>query len=93
MIFPTIHLNGSSPEQLHADYLAAYQAIRAAESALQSVEFNARDYYPQSGDAWKRAVAERTAQLTKLSEVAGEILEIIDHVQDAIDAKERQRAR
>jgi hypothetical protein len=58
MTFPTIHGNGTSPEQLMANYKAAAEAIRAAQAALQDCSPNGRDYYPQGPDAISKAVEE-----------------------------------
>jgi len=58
---PSIHLNGTSRVTLLDGYLHAYQLLCQASDALNSVEFNARDYYVQGPDAWSRATTERDA--------------------------------
>ena len=47
MIYPTIHTNGTSPEMLRRGYEDARLAVVKAIQALDAIEFNARDYYPQ----------------------------------------------
>lgn len=69
LTLPSIHLNGSGRRMLTEDYTAAYHALQAAIRAFQSVEFNARDYYPQGADAFTRARHQRDAQLQHLSGV------------------------
>jgi hypothetical protein len=55
LIFPTIHLNGSSKERL----LEQLQAARAAGTdfvqCLEAMTPHDRDYYPQGPDAGKQA--------------------------------------
>lgn len=68
--FPTIHLNGTSGDELLTGYQAAYDAVDAAVAALAAVEFNARDYYVNTDpDAYAKARKERTRQLQRLREV------------------------
>ena len=69
LTLPSIHLNGSGRRMLTEDYTTAYHALQAAIRAFQSVEFNARDYYPQGADAFTRARHQRDAQLQHLAEV------------------------
>ena len=69
LTLPSIHLNGSGRRMLTEDYTTAYRAIQAAIRPFQSVEFNARDYYPQGADAFTRARRQRDVQLQHLAEV------------------------
>lgn len=69
LTLPSIHLNGTGRRMLTDDYSAAYHALQAAFRAFQSIEFNARDYYPQGADAFIQARQQRNAQLQHLSEV------------------------
>jgi hypothetical protein len=90
IILPTVHMNGTSPGMLKEGYLEAYRAVKNAEAQLIGVEFNGRDYYPQGDAAWKKAREEHGARLEKLRGIADEIMAILEHVQEVIDAKERQ---
>lgn len=87
MILPTIHMNGTSAEELRKGYLEAWRAINAAREEMGKIEFNARDYYPQGHEAWKQARAEHEARLRKLTDTADELMDILEVIQSAIDAK------
>jgi len=91
MIYPTVHLNGTSPEMLRDGYLSAREACQEAEKRLFALEFNARDYYPQGADKWAQARDEYAARLAKIHSVSEELYEIAARCQDAIDAREAQR--
>ena len=69
LTLPSIHLNGTGRKMLTEDYTAAYHALQAAIRAFQSIEFNARDYYPQGADALYQARSQRDIQLQHLSGV------------------------
>ena len=74
---PTIHLNGTGYTTLRDEYAAAYDAIDKAIEALVSATHNARDYYPQSADAYYKARDERVEAISKLREAhqyVGEML-------------------
>jgi hypothetical protein len=93
MILPTIHLNGSSPVRLQEGYMTAHEKVLDAIRALKDIEFNGRDYYPQGPDAWRQAAAEFAPRLQALTKVDADLVKIIEHIQDSIDARERQTAR
>lgn len=90
-ILPTIHLNGSSPERLRDDYSTARNAVRAALRAVESIDFNGRDYYPQGPNAFRLAQLAHESRCNNLLAVARELEEIELHIQDQIDAREAQR--
>jgi hypothetical protein len=69
LTLPSIHLNGTGRKMLTDDYGTAYRALQTAFRAFQSIEFNARDYYPQGGDAFAQARTQRDIQLHHLAEV------------------------
>jgi hypothetical protein len=69
LTLPSIHLNGTGRKMLTDDYGVAYRTLQAAIRAFQSIEFNARDYYPQGADAFARARSQRDVQLHHLAEV------------------------
>ena len=66
---PTIHLNGTGAKSLADEYHAVYQALDRASDALEAATCNARDFYPQGGDAWQQARDERAEMFRKLAEV------------------------
>ena len=91
MIYPTLHSNGTSPEMLRRGYEDARLAVGAAIRAMERLEFNARDYYPQGPAAWHQASAEQSQRYSRLLTVQTELEKLENHVQDAIDAKEARR--
>lgn len=62
---PSIHLNGTSKEMLFRGYDAVEGAFLELESAINQVEFNARDYYVREG-AWQKAQAEFSEAMAQL---------------------------
>jgi len=91
MILPTIHTNGTSAEDLRDGYLDACRAVCVAMDAMRTIEFNARDYYPQGQDAWRQAEAEQRARYDALQTIANELHSVVEHCQNAIDEKEARR--
>lgn len=79
---PTIHLNGTGKKMLFEGYLNAAQACSKAIDAIQALEFNARDYYPQGGHAWREACSEMEQRLVKLKSVQEDMLAIAMHAQN-----------
>ena len=73
MLIPTIHRNGTSRNALLEQYENAYRKLTEALEALQSVDVNARDYYPQGPEAGIQARKEHEARLRKLQEVRVDI--------------------
>jgi hypothetical protein len=68
LTLPLIHLNGSGREPLFTDYLNAWEKLRDAVTALEKVEFNARDYYPLGMDAFDKARNERARVFSLLKD-------------------------
>lgn len=69
LVTPTVHLNGTSKEELVQGRIAVIEAAQALRDALQRAAPNARDYYPQGDDAYKLARAawtERQLMIDKL---------------------------
>jgi hypothetical protein len=80
MITPTIHLNGTSRDELVRQYTAALDAIFAAIEAVNAMAPNGRDYYPQGDDAYSTARREHIARMAKLSDLYEEVSELAVHV-------------
>jgi len=78
LVFPTVHLNGSSREDLIAQWKAVYQAADALYAALANACPHGRDYYvskmPDAINVATRAHAERFADVRAVYEDAEEIL-------------------
>jgi hypothetical protein len=67
---PTIHINGTGADSLQREYRAVRKAVAAAADALAAATCNARDFYPQDPDAWRRAQAERADAFRLLQQVS-----------------------
>ena len=93
MIFPTIHLNGTSPESLRDQYLEAASAIRDAMNKAQSVEFNGRDYYPQGPEVFSRARTEFTSRIIALRDAMDYFMKVAEHCAEAADEREARRKK
>lgn len=63
---PTIHLNGTGRATLLRDYHKAYEKLIEFRDSFIAIEFNARDYYVQSDDAFFHARHERDVALTQI---------------------------
>lgn len=79
-MFPTIHLNGTSPESLIEDLEKAGVAIEAAYDALKRCAPNGRDYYPQGPGELEKAAGEHMARLRKLDELQNDISTLIEAI-------------
>jgi hypothetical protein len=79
MMKPSIHLNGTSRDDLFDGYMVAMAAVEAAIDALVRCAPHGRDYYPQGDDAWKQAYAEHDARLRALNSVSRELTELAAH--------------
>ena len=78
---PTVHLNGTSREDLSDHYEAAYRAMNDAIDAVCGASPNARDYYVQADGAFTRAVSEQESRLQRLRDVRDELLALYEAVQ------------
>lgn len=70
--FPTVHLNGTSREDLLEAIEQAYLAVSEAQSKLAQTAPNARDYYPQREypQSFHTAQDEHSARMQKLADGA-----------------------
>lgn len=73
MIHPTIHINGTSKNELLEQWNNAYGALIDARRALTNAAPNGRDYYPQGLSAITTAVAEHEARVFKIDSILNEI--------------------
>jgi len=89
---PSVHLNGTSGDELLEQVTEASTAVRAAIRALDRAAPNARDYYVQGDDAFERARAEHAARYAKLQDVAAELYAIAEDISDQIDEQRTRRA-
>lgn len=79
MIKPTIHLNGTSRKDLHDGYVAAYEAVQEAITALNRTAPHGRDYYVQESGALLNATSEHFARLRSLESVLTQLEELGVH--------------
>ena len=87
MLAPTIHLNGSNPEQMIQDALSSRRAVEDAIEKLRLVVPNGRDYYPQGNDAAHTAASDYRAMLEKLQSVSSELMEHAQNIDAAMEAR------
>lgn len=79
MMLPTIHLNGTSRPELFDMHVAAIVAMDNAIAALRRAAPNARDYYPQSPQAYPQARDEHLARLAALDKISRELHVLAEH--------------
>lgn len=80
MIFPTVHLNGTSKSYLQEQYSDARVAVSAALEALYNINPNARDYYVQGDTAFSQARKEHEERIASLKKVLEDLTQIYMHV-------------
>lgn len=79
---PTVHLNGTSKDQLLEQLTTALTALRVAAEAVAAAAPNARDFYVQDGGAISEATAQHRDRLAKLNHVYTELEQIALAVSD-----------
>ena len=80
LALPTIHMNGTSKEALVEQLCEAGSAVNTAIRALALATPNARDYYPQGPDTFKRALAQHVARMEALSGVVSELQTLVERI-------------
>ena len=83
MALPTVHLNGTSREELVSLRLDAVDAIRQAVVALRKAAPHARDYYVQDPNTYQAAREVWEARQDRLEDVAEELRSEALEIQDA----------
>ena len=91
-LLPTIHLNGTSPQDLLDGYRAAMDAVQAAGEALAKCGPNGRDYYPQGPDAIGVAADQHRMRREAVMAVYDELVALAIHCNDAVMEREARRA-
>ena len=90
MMFPTIHLNGTSGTDLMSQTVDAMIALSDAIKALQSAGPNGRDYYIQQDvTAFTQAQQQHGDRIAKLEAVQADLVEI----SESIYAQTAERSR
>lgn len=80
MIFPTIHLNGTSKDHLLEAWEKAHAALTEAIKAMAEASPNARDYYPQGPGAFQQAIEQHMTHSTKLREAQKYLQQLCDEI-------------
>ena len=82
MMVPTIHLNGTSKEELLEQLQNAYTACTDLVSALSRAYPHGRDYYPQGDAAIYKAQDEANDRVRRVRSVQNELTEIAQKIQE-----------
>lgn len=82
MLKPTVHLNGTSRDQLTSAFLAAYRAVNDAIDAVGEAAPNGRDYYTQGPDAISAATQEHRERIKALMQVRADMMALAEHVME-----------
>ncbi len=77
---PSVHMNGTSREELLRQVQAAGHAVWQARDALAKASPNARDYYPQGALAYPVARAEHDRRARVLLEVEEELSRLAEAI-------------
>jgi hypothetical protein len=88
---PTVHLNGTSRDELERQLIDAMEALRHARSKLIAMQPNGRDYYPQGDAAIGVALQRHSARLAKIDEVAAELQAIAEGLDASADLRRAER--
>ena len=91
LILPRIHLGGTGPATLLADYSAA---IAAAHEALRLLgeSFHDRDYYLLGQDIHREARSQHIERCAAIGSVIVALRSMQDHAADERDARDAARA-
>ncbi len=79
MIFPTIHLNGTSKRELYLAYYAAHNAVQDAINSLATTAPHGRDYYPQGDKVIYDAAKEHAKRMVALHDILTELEDLTLH--------------
>ncbi len=70
---PTVHMNGTSRGELLEQLTNAHSGCREAAQGLRGAWPNARDYYVQGPEAYKRVVQEWESRIERINSVSKEL--------------------
>lgn len=80
MQVPTVHLNGTSKDDLLKGLENASYCLTQAYEALKQTAPNGRDYYPQGNEALGKATEEHMDRLRRLDAINDEIDELAGEI-------------
>ena len=89
---PTIHTNGTAPEDLRDQLDSAVGAVQTALVQVAAAAPNPRDYYLSGGCSWHTASAQHADRMNRLRDVLAELDQIRAHVYEVIGFRAEQRA-
>lgn len=78
LLTPTVHMNGTSREELIQQLCDAHHAINKAQEVLAQAAPNGRDYYPQGADAMWTAQKQHRTRVARLAATAAELMAIAE---------------
>lgn len=78
LTIPTIHLNGTSRNELHRQWSEAWDAIQIAYEAIKQSGPNGRDYYLDGPQALSAAVGDHMRRLQRIQDVMDEFQLLIE---------------
>jgi len=85
MMIPTVHLNGTSKQNMLEELEVAHGAVNTAIDALRQVTVHGRDYYVQGEHAYLQARHEMDARLAALVAVQDDLLTMRVAIQTSFD--------
>lgn len=74
MMIPTVHLNGTSREELMQQIRDAYDALFSALEKLRAMTPHGRDYYVQGPESGQKARDEHEVRIKMVLYVVNELL-------------------
>jgi hypothetical protein len=84
MMIPTVHRNGTGGTALLDQVTNAASAIHDALRAMCDAAPNARDYYVQGEQAFKRAAAEHSERCAIVRKVGEKYMLLADHIDEQL---------
>jgi hypothetical protein len=82
MITPTVHLNGTSREELLDQFRECYRSINDTLDIICKAAPHGRDYYPKGDMALPQAQKDHERRIKVLTEMRQEFLELYTEVED-----------
>ncbi|CAB4126835.1 hypothetical protein UFOVP75_37 [uncultured Caudovirales phage] len=90
IVCPTIHLNGTSPDNLLAPLREAISATRHAIAMLSECGPNGRDYYVQGSEAIYVATRQHNERLASLLCTQNELRTIEQSICDQVEQRSKR---
>jgi hypothetical protein len=87
MMIPTIHLSGTSADELFRQVAEAGGALRRALDAMTAAEPHGRDYYPQGPAALPAALREHRNRIELVRAILAEYQQLAEAIADVRDAR------